>query len=44
MMDSKWPMVPLGEVLRSSKEFIRIDELQIYPKLSVSFMAKACIA
>lgn len=37
---SKWPLVPLGELLRQYKEYIEVPEAKIYPKLSVKLYGK----
>ena len=42
-MNSKWPMVPLGEVLAQYKEYIESPEPKIYPKLSVKLYGKGAI-
>jgi type I restriction enzyme, S subunit len=42
-MNSKWPMVPLGEVLAQYKEYIESPEPKIYPKLSVKLYGKGVI-
>lgn len=42
-MNSKWPLVPLGEVLTQYKEYIESPEPKIYPKLSVKLYGKGVI-
>jgi len=42
-MKSKWPMVPLGDVLTQYKEYIEYPEPKIYPKLSVKLYGKGVI-
>jgi len=42
-MNSKWPLVPLGEVLTQYKEYIESPEPKKYPKLSVKLYGKGVI-
>jgi len=42
-MKSKWPMVPLGDVLTQYREYIESPEPKIYPKLSVKLYGKGVI-
>ena len=41
--NSKWPMVPLGEVLAQYKEYIECPEPKVYQKLSVKLYGKGVI-
>lgn len=40
---NKWPLVNLGEVVRLRKEFIRIDDLEIYKRCRVQLHAKGIV-
>jgi type I restriction enzyme S subunit len=42
-MKPHWPTVPLGEVIRQRKEFIRIDDMQTYKRPRVQLHAKGII-
>ena len=42
-MKSNWPTVPLGNVIRQRKEFIRIDDMQTYKRPRVQLHAKGII-
>jgi type I restriction enzyme, S subunit len=39
-MSKQFPLVPLGEVLRHSQEYIEAPEFKVYPKLSVKLYGK----
>ncbi|OGW82277.1 MAG: hypothetical protein A3G33_11230 [Omnitrophica bacterium RIFCSPLOWO2_12_FULL_44_17] len=42
-MALKWPIVPLGKVLTHRKEFIKIDDIQIYKRCRVQLHAQGII-
>ncbi len=42
-MSKSWPMVPLGEVLNHRKEFIEINDLEIYKRCRVQLHAQGIV-
>jgi len=42
-MSDSWPMVPLGNVIRQRKEFIRINDLATYKRCRVQLHAKGIV-
>lgn len=40
---SRWPMVPLGEVVRHRKEFIQVDDFQTYKRCRVQLHAQGVV-
>lgn len=42
-MSKKWPVVPLGQVVKYRKEFIHIDDLQIYKRCRVQLHAQGIV-
>lgn len=42
-MSKKWPVIPLGQVVKYRKEFIHIDDLQIYKRCRVQLHAQGIV-
>lgn len=43
MMATKYPLIPLSEVLTQNKEYISAPEMKMYPKLSVKLYGKGVV-
>jgi len=42
-MSKPWPMVPLGEIISYRKEFIQIDDVEIYKRCRVKLHAQGIV-
>jgi len=42
-MSKSWPLTPLGDLIRHRKEFIQIDDLEIYKRVRVQLHAKGIV-